>query len=171
MRWAKQALFAMNSVIKKTGIYILAFLSGLAIGFWVEMKSGLRYLIQNLYETLTHHHIQFHGKEFPLFFTPYYYPACGLVGMLVYFGMRNLLWREKVKYAFIAIIIFFVSLTSICYLDANLKIIECTACDDGIRSLSYNEINYSLIILSCAILSATPIAIKQIRNFQRRHKN
>jgi hypothetical protein len=44
-----------------------------------------------------------------------------------------------------------------------LKIIECTACVDGIRKLNWNGINYGLIIGTSAIISIIPSLIKIIR--------
>ena len=58
---------------------------------------------------------------------------------------------------------FCLGLIGLCALDANLKIIECTICDDGIRKLSYSELNYGLILGLCALLSGLPSLLRLIK--------
>lgn len=56
-----------------------------------------------------------------------------------------------------------VALIEICAMDAKLKIIECTTCDDGIRKLRCNEVNYGLILGVSIILRGTPSLIRLIK--------
>ena len=42
----------------------------------------------------------------------------------------------------IAISLFFIATMMTSYIDSTSKIMECTACHDGIRSLHYNDVNY-----------------------------
>ena len=67
------------------------------------------------------------------------------------------------KVGIINIIIFGILLIGISTINANLKVIECTACDDGIRKLNWNEINYGLIIGTSIIISIIPNLIRIIK--------
>jgi hypothetical protein len=67
-------------------------------------------------------------------------------------------------YGIIAILIFAIMLIGICAIDANLKTIECTACDNGIRKLRYNEVNYGLIIGLSVITSGIPSLVRLLKN-------
>ena len=70
---------------------------------------------------------------------------------------------QLLKNGLISILIFGILLIGISAIDANFKIVECTACDDGIRKLHWNEINYGLIIGVSAIISIIPSLIRIIK--------
>ena len=79
--------------------------------------------------------------------------------------------RTKIlKNGIFLVVIFIVALIGISAIDANLKIIECTACDDGIRKLGYNEINYGIILSISAIVSLIPSLVTLIKKWQNRKK-
>jgi len=64
--------------------------------------------------------------------------------------------------------IFGIVLIGISALDANMKIIECTACDDGIRKLHWNEIKYGNILGISLILSLIPSGIILLKKIKKR---
>ena len=59
-----------------------------------------------------------------------------------------------------SLFIFFISIILISAVDANLKVIECTNCIDGIRKLNWNDINYGIILGSSNLISIIPSLIK-----------
>ena len=65
------------------------------------------------------------------------------------------------------LLIFGIALFGISALDANMKIIECTACDDGIRKLHWNEIKYGNILGASSILSIIPSGILLIKKWKK----
>lgn len=134
---------------------------GIWTGFW--MKG----LIHDLFVFFTDNHIRFHGKIFSSFFGWPYLAIFALIGLFCYHVFRVCTPREKIKYASLAVGIFFLVLALLCYFDSNIKIVECTACDDGIRTLEYSDIRYERIIFASLALALLPIGIKYIRGQRR----
>ena len=60
--------------------------------------------------------------------------------------------------------IFFISTFLFSYIESNLKIIECTACDNEKLKLHFNHINYDLIFISSLVISLIPLLILKIKN-------
>ncbi|WP_298343029.1 hypothetical protein [uncultured Algibacter sp.] len=71
------------------------------------------------------------------------------------------------KNGILSLLIFGILLIGISAIDANMKIIECTACNDGIRKLHWNEINYGLIIGMSVIISIIPNLIRIIKRTKK----
>jgi hypothetical protein len=146
---------------KKVIIGIVAFLVGIVVAYFSELF--LRGIIQDIFKWSTADKIQFFGKNFYEFSNKLYFLTFG-IGLLVLtlenlHGKTTQIWKNCI----ISILIFGVLLVGISVTDANFKIIECTACDDGIRKLHWNEINYGLIIGTSAIILIIPNLIRIIK--------
>lgn len=140
------------------------------IGFGTAIfaDSFFRHLIQDLFQWTTSNRIQFGGKDFYLFGNPIYFTSFGLVFFTFSVANRKLETIKIVRNGVLTILIFGIALIGVSALDANLKIIECTACDDGIRILGYNEINYGLILTTSALISIIPSLITIIKSLKKR---
>lgn len=89
--------------------------------------------------------------------------SIGISFLALTLGNMNQKLTEFLNNIIICLLIFGFFLIGISAIDANIKVIECTACDDGIRNLNWNDINYGLIIGSSAIISIIPSLIKIIK--------
>ncbi len=145
----------------KVTIGIVFFILG--VGLSLILESFLRNLVFDLYTETTNNGIQFVGKNLKLFASPIYY-----IFFVITFSMLALDSYSKtilkiITNITIAILIFTIILIGICAFDANLKIMECTACNNGIRKLKYNEVNYGLNLGLSAIFSAVPSLIRLLK--------
>jgi hypothetical protein len=154
-------------MIKKIGISIGLLLLGTAISVFTE--SSLRNLIQALFKSLTNNAIHFYGKEFHLFASPYYYLSFGVVLIVMWFSSDGLSARQKLMDALLTIILFFVAVIAISWVNSNLMIVECTACDDGTRGIHYNDINYDGIIAGSLLSSLIPSCRRFFRRRSSQH--
>ncbi|WP_109683518.1 hypothetical protein [Xanthomarina spongicola] len=152
-------------MIKRIIIGILFFASGIGIGIFSD--SFFRQLIQDLFQWTTNNGIQFGGKDFYLFGNPISFISFGLTSLLFYHSNKTNKFSKILWNGIILIIIFGIGLISISALNAHFKIIECTACDNGIRRLGYNEIYYGLIIALSLLFSIIPSLIKIIKNLKK----
>jgi hypothetical protein len=143
-------------------IGLVFFLAG--VGLSVFLEPFLRSIVLDSYQWTTNNGIQFVGKNFHLFASPVYYSAFGITFSLLALDLFSSPFKKIIINGAIAILIFTIVLTVICAIDANLKIAECTACDDGIRKLRYNEVNYGLIIGISAIMAGIPSLIRVLKN-------
>lgn len=148
-------------MIKKIIIGIVFFIIGFGVA--VYFYSFFRFIIQDLFQWTTNNGIQFNGKDFYLFGDPTYFISFGLLFPIFSLANFNAKRLTILRNGIILIAIFIIALIVISAIVANFKIIECTACNDGIRKLGYNEINYGLILALSAFFSIIPSIIKLIR--------
>ena len=146
---------------KKIIFGILAFIIG--IGISIFSYSFFREQIQSIFLWSTSNRIRFTGKNFYLFGSNFYYLSIGISFLVLTLENLNKRLKEIFKNGTICLLPFGISLIGISAIDANIKVIECTACDDGIRNLHWNGINYGLIIGTSAIITIIPSLIKIIR--------
>ncbi|UGS20308.1 hypothetical protein [Flavobacterium cyclinae] len=144
--------------MKKIILRIIIFLVGVGIAFLTE--SFFRGFIQDVFQISTSDKIQFIGKN--IYFIPnvIFLPILGL--SLVTLSIEN---SNKNNFQIFinilrSLLLFFISIILISAVDANLKVIECTACIDGIRKLNSNDINYGIILGSSLLISIIPSLIK-----------
>ena len=152
----------IKKILFGLGFFVIGF--GLAI----FADSFFRHIIQDLFQWATNNRIQFGGKDFYIFGSPIYFTSFGFVFLVFSLANRKVEPLKVLRNGILTILIFSVALIGISSLDANFKIIECTACDDGIRRLGYNDINYGLILAMSIIISIIPSLIKIIRNIKKR---
>ena len=140
--------------MKKIILRIIIFLVGVGIAFLTE--SFFRGFIQDVFQISTSDKIQFIGKN--IYFIPniIFLPILGL--SLVTLSIEN---SNKNNFQIFinilrSLLLFFISIILISAVDANLKVIECTACIYGIRKLNWNDINYGIILGSSILISIIP---------------
>ncbi|SHO73008.1 hypothetical protein [Flavobacterium cucumis] len=144
--------------MKKIILRIIIFLVGVGIAFLTE--SFFRGFIQDVFQISTSDKIQFIGKN--IYFIPniIFLPILGL--SIVTLSIEN---SNKNNFQIFinilrSLLLFFISIILISAVDAKLKVIECTACIDGIRKLNWNDINYGIILGSSILISIIPSLIK-----------
>ncbi|MFD2561160.1 hypothetical protein [Aquimarina rubra] len=146
---------------KKIIFGILAFVIGIGIAFYTE--SFFREIIQNIFKWSTSDKIRFVGKNFFIFSNKIHFLTFGIGLLILTIENLNQKLTQIAKSGIISLLIFGILIIGISSVDANIKVVECTACDDGIRKLSWNEINYGLIIGLSAIISIIPSLIRIIK--------
>lgn len=145
-------------MIRKIIVAILIFIVGFVIAFFSE--SFFRGVIQDLYRWTTSNNIVFFGKNFYLFGSPLFH--LGLAFTFVIFYLTNKIETQTFRNIALGILIFALTLITFSALDANIKIIQCTACSNGVRRLHWNDINYGHILGLSTILSVIPSLIKKL---------
>jgi hypothetical protein len=152
--------------MKKRIIFgILAFIIGIGISLF--SYSFFREQIQNIFLWSTSNRIRFTGKNFYLFGSNFYSLSIGISLLVLTLENLNQRLAGIFKNGIICLLTFGISLIGISAIDANIKVIECTACDDGMRSLHWNGINYGVIIGISAIISIIPSLIKTIKRTKK----
>ncbi len=140
---------------------ILVFLIGIGIAYYSE--SFFRSLIQDIFRWSTSDKIKFAGKNFYLFSNKLYSLTFGIGFLIVTLENLNQKLTQILKNGIVSILVFGILLVGISATDATIKVVECTGCEDGIRKLHWNEINYGLIIGLSAIISIIPSLIRIIK--------
>ncbi len=116
------------------------FLFAVVLAFLFE--DYYRQLVIFSFKFFNGNHIQFIGKNFHLFASNTFVIAFGLFCVLTFLFLRFSSPPKRIKKAVFTVLTFFITTIFITALDSKRLIIECTACGDGIRKLTYNEIAY-----------------------------
>lgn len=148
-------------MVKKIAFIILI----LAIGFTLSMllDSFLRRQVIDLYKWTTNNKTIFTGKNFHFFPSTIHCISFTLSFAILGFSNMNQTIRKILINTILWIFIFTILIISLSAFDANMKIVECTACEYGIRKLHYNDVNYGLIIGVASILSSIPSCVNLIK--------
>ncbi|WP_445716069.1 hypothetical protein [Flavobacterium sp.] len=150
--------------MKKTILRIIIFIVGVGIAFLTE--TSFRGFIQDIFQISTSDKIQFIGKN--IHFIPNIIFLLTLGLSLVIFSIENS--DKNSSQIFINLIrslfIFFVSIILLSAIDANLKVIESTACIDGIRKLNWNDINYGILLGSSILISIIPSLMNIFKKYK-----
>ena len=144
--------------IKKIVFGILAYVIGVVIAS--NSESFFRSLIQDIFQWSTSDKIQFVGKNIFIFSNKLYFLTFGIGILILTLENFNQKLIQVLKSITITLLIFGILLIVISFIDANIKVAECTACNDGIRKLNWNEINYGFILGASAIISIIPNLIR-----------
>jgi|GEM_PF-1035865 len=148
--------------LNKLAFLILTFVCAAGLAFYFE--NSYREIIRQLYSSLTHHKISFAnpGKTFHfasgLFMSSFgLYAAC----ILYFLGLQTN--RQKLVNGLLTFIIFPLTIILYCYIDGSIKLIECTACDDGTSILTYSQIRYDKIFVLSLFISLMPILLTDLK--------
>lgn len=162
----------MWSKIKSKYKTILTTTGAFLIGFLVAylFEDYYRQLVRFSFKVFNGDNIQFIGKNFHLFASYSFVIAFGLFASLTFLFIKFSFRPNRLKRICVAIIIFFASTALITALDSKRLIIECTACDNGIRRLTFNQLTYdkyfiiSLIVAISYLLITYLLELKRLRN-------
>lgn len=152
-------------ILKYLILLVAVFVVSVYSAFFFEDK--YERLIRYLFESLTSNNISFAhpGKYFRL--------ASGQFVLTFGFftiALIFLISRQSKKQIIINLLattfLLIISTIIFCYLDGSTKLIECTACDDGTRALSYYDINYDLIFMLSLMSAILPSVLTEIKNMK-----
>ena len=144
--------------IKKIVLGILAYIIGIVIAS--NSEGFFRSLIQDIFQWSTSDKIQFVGKNIFIFSNKLYFITFGIGLLILTLENLNQKFIQVLKSLTVSLLIFGILLIAISFIDANMKVAECTACNDGIRKLNWDDINYGFIIGASAIISIIPNLIR-----------
>ncbi|WP_281239922.1 hypothetical protein [Flavobacterium praedii] len=156
----------MRKLIKiLVGIIAVYFLAVLVFAY----EENYRELIRNLFQQLTENKISFknYGKYFH-FASGEFISAFLIFIISIILLLKRQENRQRIKNISLGTLLIIISTIIFCYIDANGKLIECTACDDGKRVLAFNDLNYDLIFISSLIFGILPAIVTEIRNRNRK---
>ncbi|WP_298537944.1 hypothetical protein [uncultured Algibacter sp.] len=151
-------------MIKKVLIGIIGFILGISFGFYFE--GFFREIIQDIFRFTTSDKIRFVGKNISIFSDRTFEYILGFALMTFLLANIKLKTKRILKNVIICLLIFGISIFLISAINANLKVIQCTACDNGIVKIHWNNINFGLTIGLSAIFSVVPSIIVLINKIK-----
>ena len=156
--------------LKAILLLLLVFILTVVVAFYFE--NSYRVLVRHFFNFFQGDKIKFVGKNFHLFASPYLLIAFGLFCVLLtvfLYGQRK---KGKLIYLGSAIVLFFITTFATTYIDSLTKVVECTACQDGVRSLHYNALNYDFPFITSLIVGLLPLlwTFIKMQISKRRHR-
>ncbi len=113
-----------------------------AIVFAFLFEDYYRQLVRFSFKFFNGDNIQFFGKNLHIFTSDSFVIAFGLFTSLTLFLLKFSSRPNRLKRTCVTVFIFFATTILITALDSKRLIIECTACDDRIRRLTFNQPTY-----------------------------
>lgn len=159
----------MKKVSLRITLYLFLLLVSAFLSFYFEgyYKKMMRYF----YEAFTFNRVSFYFPskymDFPssdfiitlwLFLVLYYH-------FLIIKKSRPAFLRNLFPFS-----ISFVSLLLMCYIDVNVKLMECTQCVDGRIQLFYNAVPYDALFILSLIFGGIPLMLVLFSNYFKRNK-
>lgn len=138
-------------------ILVLLLVFVLTITLAVYYENNYRILVRFFFKFFQGDKIKFVGKNFHLFASPYFVVAFGLFSIILTMLLYGKSKKGRFVYLFSAIILFFATTIATTYIDSLGKVVECTACQDGVRSLHYNALNYDFHFITSLFIGLLPL--------------
>ena len=155
--------------LKTIIILFLIFVVTAGLSFYFE--DTYQKTIRNLYCSLTYYKISFeHPRKYFHFASDLFVISFGLYMTLLSYILFIQTLKQKLINGFLTLIIFPLTVILYCYFDASIKLIECTACDDGTRVLTYGDIHYDKIFVISLITSLLPVLTTELKKRMRTRK-
>lgn len=129
----------------------------LTITLAVYYENSYRVLVRFWFKTFQGDKIKFVGKNFHLFASSYFMLAFGLFSVILVILLYGQGKRRRFVYLFSTIVLFFVTTMASTYIDSFGKVVECTACENGVRSLQYNAVDYDLHFITSLVVGLLPL--------------
>ena len=140
-------------ILTRVGLLLGLLILVLLIAFLFE--DYYRQLVRFSFKVFNGDNIQFIGKNFHLFASDTFVVSLGLFIWFTCLILKLSARRGRIKRALLIGIIFFATTILVTALDSYRLVIECTACKDGIRRLTFNQLTYDkYFIISLATASA-----------------
>lgn len=155
----------VKTVFIALGIFVLGCLCALFL------DGHYRNIVLFLLQYFNGEHIHFIGKNFHLFASYTFIFSAGIYSLLVYLLIKS--WPNT-KYfiqIFCSIIISLILTLIVIKLDSEIMVINCTACDDGILTVYFSDINhdkYFILSLGSSLLYLSMLFLVALR--KRRQK-
>ena len=156
--------------IKIILLLLLVFI--LAITLAVYNENSYRVLVRYFFNFFQGDKIKFVGKNFHLFASPYFVVAFALFSVLFTLFLYGQSKKSGFVYSALAIILFFITTMATTYIDSFAKVVECTSCQDGVRSLHYNAVNYDFHFITSLVVGLLPLLWTSLKMqiTKRRHR-
>ena len=148
---------------KSKNILILLLVFVLTVVFAFYFEEYYRSFVRHFFKYFFQNKIQFVGKNFHLFASNYFVISFGVFCVIFITLIKEKTVKSIFSNIFFVIILFVATTIVLSYIYSLMKIAECTACDDGIRKLQFNEINYDFIFITSLLVSLVPLILLKIK--------
>lgn len=138
-----------------------AFIIGILLAYLFE--DHYRQFVRFLFSFFNGENIQFTGKNFHLFPSNIFIITSGFFSSFSFLLLKFSTHTSRIKSTFNTVIIFFMTTILITALDSHRLVLECTACNDGIRRLTFNEIPYDRYFVISLALATIYLTIKYLK--------
>lgn len=152
-------------------ILIILFIGSIALSFYSE--EYYRKVLRYFYERLSQNKISFNTPhKYFHFASDMFVISFGLFAVVLSYLLYRQTQRQKAINLTLTVSILILITIFICYIDSSIKLIECTACDDGTRVLNYDDIKYDKIFVTCLIIALIPASLTDIKGRTKsKHKD
>lgn len=126
------------------------------------LESDYRRSVRFLIKLFNGDKIHFFGKDFHLFPGLVFVLSFGCLAVVIFFTLKEHSLVVWIKQFLITVCVFVLVTLLVIFIDSYMLIIECTACDDGVRKLNTWEISYDFYFTAANISCIMYLTVKSI---------
>lgn len=141
--------------IKTIFLLLLVFCFAMLTAFFFEENYNA--FVRQLFKAFQGNKIQFVGKGFQLFASWYFLIAFGLFSVLLTLLLYGHINKIRLIHLSLTILLFSFTTIATSFIDSTGYVVECTACQDGIRSLHYSDVNYDFHFIISLLFGLLPL--------------
>lgn len=131
-------------------------------------ENGYRVIVRQFFNFFQGDKIKFVGKNFHLFVSTYLLFAFGIFCVLFTMLLSAHTDKGRLIYLVLAITLFFITTFATTYIDSTGYVAECTACQDGVKNLHYNAVNYDFHFITSLLVALSPLLLAFLKSkFQK----
>lgn len=140
-----------GTIVTAVGLFIGTAL----LSVWLEhpFQSWIRRLCEA-------HQVRFIGKYFQLFTSPLFMFGLATWAVCVFLWVRKFKSRQLVFWVVLVCITFILVAMTHASLWAAMRVVECTACEDGIRYMQRRELPKDRFLLTALLISLLPLFVR-----------
>ena len=150
----------------KIVLSILLFISSAYLSFAYERK--YREFVRILYEFLSDYKLSFYnpGKHFHFISGVFVFSVSSFI-LLIFLSSIKLKWQHVLLKLIVSFTIYSICTLVYVYIDSKLKLIECTICENGLRTIKYGDIAYDSIMITSILFASIPWIIFTFKKWMK----
>jgi hypothetical protein len=151
---------------KATFILILVFVVTAILSFFFE--NSFDETIRYLYSSLTYNKISFiQPRKYIHFASNLFVTSFGLYVTILSYLIFTQTTKQKVLNCCLTISLFPITVVLYSYFDSTIKLLQCTACDNGTMTLTYSDISYDKTFVISLIISLLPFLTTEFKKIMQ----
>lgn len=134
------------------------FVASGALSYWLE--GSYRVWVRSLCSAQG---IQFVGKYFQLFGSPWFLFGSATWSLAAFLLIKKFTWQQALIRLLIAVAVFFSVVFVLVSGWAASRVMQCTACDDGVRIMRFEEVPKDGLFVTTLVLSLLAFLVRRSR--------
>ena len=142
-------------------LLLLLFTFAVIAAFYFE--NTYRLLVRRFFNLFQGNKIRFVGKDFHLFASISFVVAFGLFSIISALLLSAIEKTKRIFLFCLGVVFFSLATITTALCNSTIYVAECIACQDGVRQLHYNAVNYDLHFITSLVAGLMPLSFVSLK--------